>query len=782
MLQALTWLLAIEVITLAAAPFAFVLFSRLPDRGLSLAKPLGLLLLGYPLWLLGTLHILPHRAPVILALVVVIAVGGMFLQRRYSTEMREHLRSHWRVILATEIVFLVFFAGWVIYRTYDPDLTSTEKPMDFAFLNANIATSYFPPEDPWLRGLPISYYYMGYMLWGTLAKLTGVAAGAAYSLSLGLIAGMAAAAIFGLSYNLLRLARATIGNAIAAALAAPVLLLLVGNLVGGLEFLRARGWGTEGLWNWIGVKGLAETSRAATFIPADSWWWWKSTRVIDTLRPGCDVAAPAGGCSLDYTITEFPFFSFLLGDLHPHVSSLPFLLLAVGIALEVLAGRGILGLGGLRRRMPWLLVAGVAIGSLGFLNAWDLPTGLALFSGAVLLIAYKSSNGGRSLVRMAAPPIAIVGAVAVLAYLPQYLVLSSQVSGFLPVHPVASRPIHHFLLWGLFLVIVFPLALIQLRSALKDSHSRRQRLLISVAVPLAPFVLWALWQTIASAGAGIIFERLLNLLPWMLLLTAMMYGLLTWAGEAEHIGLTGALLVGSLGVLLVIGADLFYIVDQFNTRMNTVFKLSYQAWVFLALASSFGLYYVFDRWRPSRFGWSMGGRGLWIAGLAVLVAAALYYPAASLPSKTNDFSSQPVLDGLQALGRYQTDEVLAIQTLKRIASPGEGIVEAVGGSYTAHGRFASSTGLATVLNWPGHEIQWRGSAEPLAGREDDVALLYTTPDIEEAQRILDKYDVSYVIAGQRELIAYGSEGLEKFALFMEPIFDQGNVKVYRVVQ
>ena len=782
MLQALTWLLAIEVITLAAAPFAFVAFSRLPDRGLSLAKPFGLLLLGYPLWLLGSLHILPHSTAGIMALIAVMAIAALFLTRWRAPEIRQHLRQHWRVILLTEAVFLVFFVGWVIYRSYDPDITSTEKPMDFAFLNANMAATYFPPEDPWLRGLPISYYYMGYMLWGALAKLTGVASGAAYSLALALVAGMAGAAAFGLSYNLLRLARVTVPRAMVAALSAPALLLLAGNLVGGLEFVRARGWGSDGLWSWIGVKGLAASSNAPSLIPSESWWWWRSSRVIDTLRSGCDAAAPASGCSMDATITEFPFFSFLLGDLHPHVSALPFLLLAVGLSLEVLAGRPLTGRMALGRGIPWLIAAGVSIGALGFLNTWDLPTGLALFGGAALLIAYRTSPGWRPMLRKAAPPIAIVGAIAVLAYLPQYLNLSTQVSGLLPVHPVASRPIHHFLLWGLFLFIAFPLAVLQLRRAVNAGRPRRSRLLLAAAAPLAPFALWVAWQLVASAGAGIIFERLLNLLPWMLLLSAMVYGLLTWAGREGQVGLTGALLVGSLGVLLVIGADLFFIVDVFNSRMNTVFKLSYQAWVFLALASSFGLYYVFERWRPSRFSVSSVGRWLWIAGLAVLVAAALYYPAAALPSKTNGFNSEPILDGLQALARYHPDEVLAIQTLQRIASPGEGIVEAVGGSYTSHGRFAASTGLATVLNWPGHQIQWRGNADPLAGRQEDVALLYTTPDPAEAQRILDKYDVTYVIAGPRERIAYGSEGLAKFALFMEPLFDQGGMKVYRVSQ
>ena len=87
--------------------------------------------------------------------------------------------------------------------------------------------------------------------------------------------------------------------------------------------------------------------------------------------------------------------------------------------------------------------------------------------------------------------------------------------------------------------------------------------------------------------------------------------------------------------------------------------------------------------------------------------------------------------------------------------------------------------MPTVLNWPGHELQWRGSSEPFDGREQDVQTIYETVDTTEAVSLLDKYDVDYVYVGQRERNKYGENGLAKFAEFMTAVFTEGNVVIYK---
>ena len=50
MLDVLRWWLLATLIGLVSIPYAFRLFPFLPDRGLSAARTLGVLLLVFPMW------------------------------------------------------------------------------------------------------------------------------------------------------------------------------------------------------------------------------------------------------------------------------------------------------------------------------------------------------------------------------------------------------------------------------------------------------------------------------------------------------------------------------------------------------------------------------------------------------------------------------------------------------------------------------------------------------------------------------------------------------------
>ncbi len=88
------------------------------------------------------------------------------------------------------------------------------------------------------------------------------------------------------------------------------------------------------------------------------WWWWRATRISPDAN----------------SITEFPFFSFLLGDLHPHVMAIPFVFTVVGLGLALFRDAEPLTGEFWRRRPLVLLVSALLLGGLGFLNTWDLPT------------------------------------------------------------------------------------------------------------------------------------------------------------------------------------------------------------------------------------------------------------------------------------------------------------------------------------------------------------------------------------------------------------------------
>ena len=775
MADVLLWLLAVEGVGLIAFPLAYVLFPFLSDRGYALSKPLGILLLTYLVWLLGSLQILPATQWTIagVLLLLVVGSGALLWWRRY--EVLAFLRKERASLLAIEIVFLLLFLVWVGYRAYDPSIDHTEQPMDFAFLNASLLAHYFPPEDPWLLGNPVSYYYLGYLMMGTITEITGVVPSVAYNLALALLPALAGAAAFSLVVTLVRSAGPSQPKPPVKAWAfgafAVVLLLLVSNLLGVLEGLRLTGFGSSGFWEELQVKDLEGPSTTASWYPQEHWWWWRSSRIVDTLQDGQ---------SLDYTINEFPFFSFLLGDLHPHVMSLPFILLVLGFCLNLLRDPAVATSPYSRRRLPFLGFFALALGALGFLNLWDLPT-LAFVVGGAVFLRFLIANPSAPLLKTLLRILPIVGFLLPLAwllYLPFYGSFDSQASGVLPVTGPVTRYTHILIIWALFLV---PLAVMvggHLLSLFREDRYLSFNALVALGVVVAPFLLWALALLLVGEPIETIAQRYLHLLPFFIFLWAALYGLLEGARQGASLSLLAALGLTFVGIFLLMGPELFYLVDLFNNRMNTVFKLYYQAWVLLALASAFALYYWYSRLSRVSLGW----RNVHYAGLAffsLLLVGSLYYPVAASYSKAGGFQGPATLDGLAYVGRESSGEYAAIQELRKIATPDTRILEAVGNDYSSYGRFSASTGLPTLLGWEGHELQWRGSSRPMEGRREAVDRIYGTADPREAEELLIRYDVEYVVVGPREISQYGLESMEKFASFMEPVFDQDGFVVYQ---
>ena len=383
MVDALTWLLAVELLGILAFPLCFVLFRRLPDRGITLAKPLALVLFSYVLWLSGLTQLIPNtRLTIIVILVLGAAVGGL-LFRVTAHRVMEFLKEEWRTLVVAEALFLAFFFLWLGITSENPAISGTEKPMDFGFMNAVLQSRFFPPEDPWLAGHSISWYYFGHFMMAFLTKLTAVPSNVSYNLAIALVPALVAIGAFGLLYNLIRLSGGTWKAALGFGLAAPALILLIGNLEGALEFVQAQGWGGDGFWDWVGIKDLQGSVASSGAFPDTSNWWWHATRVIDTL---------ADGQSLDYTITEFPMFSFLLGDLHSHVVSLPFFILGLSLGLNLFQSDDELGPGWLWRNPVEAGAIALFIGSLAFINVWDFPVMAGALAALLLVKSYAQKS------------------------------------------------------------------------------------------------------------------------------------------------------------------------------------------------------------------------------------------------------------------------------------------------------------------------------------------------------------------------------------------------------
>jgi YYY domain-containing protein len=858
---ALLWWLMLEGIGVIVLPLTFRLCRHLPDRGYALAKPLGLILINYALWMLGTLGFLRNTWGNILLVVIGTAALSVLLYARGQkgdepddVDLGTWLREHRWTVIASELVFTAALALWVAYQMYDPDIAITEKPMEFAFLNAITRGERFPAYDPWMSGYSISYYHFGYIMVATLGKFARIPTSFVFNLGVAMLFALTASGAFSVAYNLVyvvargRARNSALRAAITYGVIAAIMVPLMGNLEGALEFAHANGIGvtvresgnvTGPFWEWIDVKNLTRNGTiSGTWYPTDGWWWWRASRVIhDKGLTGNDMEV----------IDEFPAFSFLLGDMHPHVLAYPFVFLVLGLAFNLLLSD---------RPLPvaawWLLY--LCLGALGFLNTWDMPFYFFVVVVAYGLNRYLHPNlESRSLIERVetrllgengflkmAPWLRQViyralelGIASVVLYLPSWLYgLPKAGSGILPNLFNVTRLAQLFLMFGTFLVVLTGLLVVLYAEMWRRGHINGRLLLrqglpiwgvtmlalplllavmlvVVLALPkvhtyiddqlanpqvqqfLGPQTLGSLLQISLRIRLGLLPQQLKDVRmpagPWaFLVLSLLIAAILFWLVrttfprwlksdaaevEAPSPSLLFVLLMAFTGLMLIFGVEFVYLKDAFGTRMNTVFKFYFQAWALLGLAAAFGLYYVLESCGAAT-------RVLLSIVFAVFLFAGLLYPLGASISRTGNFAGPPTLDGVAFVARSHPEEHAAIQWLNENVSGHPVIVEAVRGSFAyEHARVSSRTGLPAVMGWTGHESQWHGLGEEIAKREQDVKALYGG-DIEDAKRIMAKYDVRYVYVGYLERAEFGN-AVDKFGRFMDVAFQAGDTIIYQ---
>lgn len=791
----LRWWLAAELIGLCALPLAWRIFRRLPDHGHGFARALGLLLLTYTLWLGGTLGVLPFSTGSAVLALAALALLGLWLFAREREAILAWLGESKRYALFCEAVFLVVFLLVAFLRSYQPAIAGTEKPFEYANYNAVTRSAAFAPTDPWLAGKPMAYYYLGYVAVGGVAKLTATPPSYAFNVSLALVAGLTAVTIFALAANAaaLLVARGDLrhGWPLVAGALAVVFLLVIGNLAGLFELTAAHGWLPASFYGHLDILGLKPTDLPQRVSPH---WYpenffgapWRTTRL-----------------GSDWNFLEYPAFSFLLGDLHPHVLALPFKLLAAGLGLALLTAEALPRPGAWRAGLlPWAMAA-LGIGMLVGVHPWDYPVFLVL---ALVLIAARSLRSApaepearvRILRDTAMSASAFVG-LSLALFVPFFFGARGSVGGVLPTQ-VAYRnagtvnaegmflPFQHLLLFWTPLMLPAGLFVARCLAERGWRGLRRYGLNALALVALLPLA-WAFVIIAMHGGGGLRAELAARTWGWLTVVTLGLLLALTaaalWdeiAGEHDPEGGHGRLFLLAaigVGVLMVYGPELFMVKDSSGTRANTTFKLWYCGWTLLSVAGATGGLYALWQWRP-RVGFSLALRPAVFALSAAVLAGALAFPLYAGFTRTDGFKGGRTLDGLAFLKTANRDEYGAAAWLNANVPGVATVLEAVGESYQEPGRIASRTGLPTVLDWEFHEQQQRQHQAYFVTRREDVARIYTTTDPREAFSLLANYGVKYIVVGQPELQAYGNAGIAKFAGMGDTVYRSPGVTIYRI--
>jgi len=750
------WWLALSLLGWLAWPWLAMLFRRTPGRGYAYARAFGLLILTYIHWLLGVLGIAPNTDAVLCGVSAVLATLSIISWIRNWPELTSSLRREWRHILTVELLFVAVCILYAAYKSYDPAINHTEQPMDFAFLNSMLRSPTMPPNDPWLSGLPISYYYyLGYLTVAVLTRLTGISSGIGYNLGLVHTLGLTTIGCYGLLYSIIRTRGGSRGAGRIArgfAIAGAVAIALASNLAGALELVHAL--------------------RLGAWLPEGRWWWWRASRVI--VDYNLLAKTPT-------VITEFPIFSFILGDLHPHVMALPYFLLALALAGELLRDRDACSAANWWRKpsywiMPWVL------GALGFLNSWDLPT--------VLIVAWLAYGIGRwrgpKVRRDWLRDCALFGlwlvVGSVLPYLPFYIGLHSQAQGLGFAYYAKTSLTNYLLCLGIWMLPIMADALdalLRMRRRSSPQVGRRTLLGVWGILLLLPWMLTGLLGGWGKVLLGLVV--LLSTGPWLLLLQrALLTVLLVDAARAlvdEQPQVGGGWLARILvlvGLGLTYATEFFYLRDVFDTRMNTMFKVYYQAWILLGIGSTA---VALRLWQ--RRGWRRGI--VCLSGL--LLCVCFYYPVAGAYSKAGGYQGERTLDGTAFLAAESPAEYGAFRWLQAHVQPGDVLVEAPGQEYAAWtNRLSAWTGLPTVLGWKGHEIQWRGTDQEILPRVSDIEIIYTSSNPQEVLVLMEKYGATYLYVGsyERDTYGLGAPELDWYASFLDVCYAEKEIRLYRL--
>ncbi|BCJ95469.1 hypothetical protein acsn021_30380 [Anaerocolumna cellulosilytica] len=710
----ITWWLALLALGIGFLPLTGFMFSKFHDNGYLFSKPLGIAVSGYLVWFLSSIRIIKFSS-VTCILVVILCFGiNIFLFLKSKEELRKNLLSETKIktMLKEEVLFLLFFLIWTYIRGFKPEAYGTEKFMDYGFMNVMMRSDYMPPKDLWFSGSTINYYYVGQYMATFLTKLTFLKANIGYNLMLMTLAAFGFVLPYSLVYNVIKNHFTEQGNGNKKEKKYFYLFSAFGGVLSGIGVSLASNMHFP-LYYWF-----LPILRTLLGVDIDKGYWFPdSTRYIG-YNP--DTA--------DKTIHEFPSYSFILGDLHAHVINIMFILTVVGILYAFMLHRKS-KLNNLQREAriypsvkeellcPHILVIGFFIGLFHTTNFWDFPI-YYVVAGAIILfsnlIFYQFSKKAIWITALQGIYIMAIAKITALPFSLNFDQISTEI-----MLTVSRTPFYQLIiLWGLPVVLVAGLFIELMQS------NTKQKVLSKI-----------------SSQEPIEETKMCKMGFWK----NFMYGLNT----SELFILT----LGLCAVGLVLIPEIIYVKDIYSgdyKRANTMFKLTYQAFILFGVSIGF-IFIKFFKTRNFRWQKKFG------IITFLLFLCSTWYCVVSVKAwygNIFDTAGYKGLDAAAFLEEKMPDDYMAVNWLNDNVMGTPVVLESNGDSYSDHERISMATGLPTVLGWYVHEWLWRGDTTVLEERAGDIQTIYTAEDNLLVNSLIDKYKIEYIYIGKLEQDKY----------------------------
>jgi YYY domain-containing protein len=709
------WFFLIEVLTWVLVPFVGLAFPFLPDRGVGIARTISFFGFGYLTWVMniglgfrpvpGNLWFLYFGLIAFLAGVSVYLLKktsrlDFLLKRSFHIEALGHLKFYTCFVLVA-----LFLRSWY------SDIFWSETTMDFSFINYFYRSPDYPFQEPWAAGQPLKYYYLGFYFVAQMMKLAGIDTGVAYNLSSVLIFSLSASVLYGL-FRWLRF------GALGSGLAAGAVMLIS---------------------NWI--------------VPLKNWFqnfpltfdlFWLGARTFEV---------PA--------FSEFPFWTFIFNDLHPHFIVQPLTLLLLVTVLGWL-----LGFKERKRSWPLVILGSWAVGILVGINSWDaINYTIILVSVFLGFLLFTDKRALAAKIKWVLFVQVFVVAAVGLVWISPFLFgghLSQAPNLVFGLFRGPFNSPHHIIYFLAPWLTIIAVSSIWAGSFLKF---RRNEFLQGF---LIGFVFLALLCAVLSFKVP---NRPLGVLLLATLVGAIGAGFIRSAGSRLYILVSG-LLLWSAGTMMAVAEMM-----ELEFRMNVIFKM-YISVVFMVSVAALLLL----RWLLTQRN-LLAQVFLTVSLLGLLLGAVSTVQSSYAMAKRKLVPGpRPTLDGdLYGMGIWPNDRAI-FEWINRNIEGAHTVIEAQGPEYQNFTRVTKHTGLPSVLGWH-HHIRQRGVSNPtISDRAADIDQIYSTGDVGEAHRLAKKYNAKYVFLGEIERQKYGAGVLDKFMGVpqFEMLYSSGSSVIFKV--
>lgn len=221
------------------------------------------------------------------------------------------------------------------------------------------------------------------------------------------------------------------------------------------------------------------------------------------------------------------------------------------------------------------------------------------------------------------------------------------------------------------------------------------------------------------------------------------------------------LILGICALGLVILPEIIYLkdiyADEFK-RANTMFKLTYQAYIMFSLSSCYIIFkFIYEK--------GLAVKKVFAGILLSVLLTTFGYGINAIDTITTNKVSEDLSHSEYYIKENYSDDYEAIQWIKSNIDKDKIIVEHPSGSFSISSRISVFTANPTVLGWHGHEWVWRATEDYEAPQEEtnrwkQIHTLYKSATVDYAKTLIDRYNISYIYIGNVEFEEYKDLNLD----------------------